>query len=95
MLNLKKSRAKKLLAGLTVLLTLILVTFSNPLSAGECEGALVKCLIDAGIATAITIVVGLTTGNFLGAVFGAATAGGAYGSFCLVGYSFCKIYYET
>jgi hypothetical protein len=94
MLNLKELRTKKFLAGAMALLILILVSVANPLSAGECQGAFIRCLIDAGIAIVITIIVGFTTGNFLGALFGAAAAGGACGTFCLVGYSFCKVYYE-
>jgi hypothetical protein len=94
MLNLNELRTKKFLAGAMALLILVLVCFANPLSAGECEGAFIRCVIDAGIATVITIIVGFATGNILGALFGAAAAGGAYGTFCLVGYSFCKVYYE-
>jgi hypothetical protein len=94
MLNLSELRTKKFLAGALAILILILVSAANPLSAGECEGAFIRCLIDAGIATVITIVVGFITGSMLGALFSAAAAGGAYGTFCLIGYSFCKVYYK-
>lgn len=95
MLNLKELRAKKFLAGAMALLILILVSVANPLSASVCEGAFIRCLIDAGIATVISVIVGFATGNIPGALFGAAAAGGAYGSFCLIGYSFCRVYYRT
>lgn len=89
---LKRKRVKQFMAGTLTLLTLILATFPHRLSADECDKALAKCAIDAGITMSVGLIVGLVSGN-VAALLGALAAGGAYMSFCLAGYDFCKRYY--
>jgi len=80
------------MAGTLTLLTLILATFSYPLSPDECDKALTQCAIDAGITMSIAIIIALVSGN-VAALLGAVAAGGTYLSFCFAGYDFCKRYY--
>lgn len=80
----------------TVVLSLsILMAFFSPpkLSADICSKAFIKCAIDAGIATFVSLVAGFAAGNFPGALLGFAAAGGTSLTFCLVGYDFCKRYF--
>ncbi len=66
----------------------------DQLYAGQCESALVDCMIDAGITTVLGAIAGFFSGSFFGSMFGAIAAGGSYSTMCLGGYHFCKRYYE-
>ncbi len=85
---------RKLLAGALVLLTFMPLVFPQRLSAGECEKAVVKCLIDIGVVAVVGLVAGAFSANPLGVLYGVSASGGAYLMFCLIGYEFCKLYYE-
>ena len=52
------------------------------------------CMADAGIVTVLGAIAGFFSGNIIGAMLGAAAAGGSYSSMCISGYDFCKRYYE-
>jgi hypothetical protein len=60
----------------------------------SCAKALIRCMVDAGIAEALGAVAGLFSGHIGGSLLGAAAAGGSYSIMCLAGYDFCKRYYE-
>lgn len=78
MKNLKKIKKNKILAAALALLLLTLIVTPFPLAAGECEGALGACLVDA-------IIAGL---------FGGIQTLLAYSAFCGIGYGWCLRYYS-
>ncbi len=92
--NLKGKKAKKLIAGALSLFLFMMIAAPHQLSAGECERALKRCIIDAGIATIMGAIAGSFSGNFIGSLFGAAAAGGSYATMCLAGFDFCKRYID-
>lgn len=89
----KGKKAKKFTAGALALFTLMLIAAPHQVLAGECDRALLKCAVDAWIATLLGTIAGLFSGNIVGALIGAGTAGGSYLTWCLIGYDFCKRYY--
>ncbi len=89
----KRKKTFRITAAALSLALLMAFTFPPQLSADICSKALLKCVIDAGIATFIGLVAGFAAGNFPGALLGVAAGGGTYLTFCLVGYDFCKRYY--
>jgi hypothetical protein len=93
MYHFRQKRIIKFTAGVLSLTTCVILVFPPKLSANECDRALTKCLIDAGIGAFLGLVGGLAAGNIPGALIGVAATGGISVSFCLVGYDFCKRYY--
>ena len=89
----KGKKAKKFTAGALALFTLMLIAAPHQVFSGDCERALLRCVIDAGIATILGTIAGLFSGNIAGALIGAGTAGGSYLTWCFIGYDFCKRYY--
>ena len=89
----KGKKAKKFTAVALALFTLMLIAAPHQVFAGECERALLKCAVDAGIATLLGTIAGMFSGNIVGALIGAGTAGGSYLTWCFIGYDFCKRYY--
>lgn len=93
MKDFKGKKVKKFTAGALVLFILILVGAPHQLLAGDCEAALEKCLVDAGIIAALGTIAGMFAGSIIGALLGTAAAGGTFLTWCLNGYDFCKRYY--
>jgi hypothetical protein len=92
--NLRGKKTKKLIAGALSLFLFMTIAAPHQLFAGQCERALKKCLIDAGIATIMGAIAGSFSGNFIGSFFGAVAAGGSYATMCLAGYDFCNRYLD-
>ncbi len=83
----------KYTAAVLSLTTCVILASPPKLSADECDRALTKCLIDAGIGAFLGLIGGLAAGNIPGALIGAAATAGVSLTFCLAGYDFCKRYY--
>lgn len=89
----RQKRILKVFAGVLSLSTFVILVFPPQLSADECDRALTKCLIDAGIGAFLGMVGGFAAGNIPGALIGVAATGGVSLAFCFVGYDFCKRYF--
>ncbi len=89
----RQKRILKVFASILSLSIFMILVFPPQLSADECDRALTKCLIDAGIGAFLGLVGGFAAGNIPGALFGVAATGGVSLSFCIVGYDFCKRYF--
>lgn len=92
--NLKGLRARKFTAAALALLTLMVILAPQKLSADECEKALIKCAIDAGIPFVMGLIASLISINIIPFLIGTVSSE-AYLSFCLNGYLFCLIYYKA
>ena len=90
----KRKKTKKLIAGVISLSLFMMIASPDQLNAGQCSRALLRCMVDAGIATVLGAIAGFFSGNLFGSMLGAAAAGGSYSTICLAGYDFCKRYYE-
>jgi len=91
--HLKQKGTYKGIAATLSLTVLMMLALPPKLSADVCDKALIKCMVDAGIAAVLGTVVGFFAGNIPGALLGVAAAGGVSLAFCLVGFDFCKRYY--
>jgi hypothetical protein len=80
----QKTKGGRLTAGLLAAMVLILACAAGSASAGVCERALTKCLIDFGLPNLASL---LASGAF-GLVAGLVLA-----QFCYNGYLFCVQYY--
>ena len=78
MKKLKKIKKNKILAATLILALMMVIVISSPLTADECENALVYCFIDA-------VLVG---------VFGGAEAWLYYSYACALGFDWCMRYYQ-
>ena len=94
MYNLRGKKTKKLIALALSLFLFMMIATPHQLFAGQCERALKRCLIDAGIATVMGAIAGSFSGNFIGSLLGAAAAGGSYATMCLAGFDFCNRYLD-
>lgn len=92
--NLRGRKTKKLITGALSLFLFMMIAAPDQLSAGRCERALIDCLIDAGIATAMGAVAGFFSAHLVGSLIGAAVAGGSYATMCLAGFDFCLRYVD-
>jgi hypothetical protein len=92
--NSKGKKTKKLIAVALSLFLFTTIATPHQLFAGQCERAIMRCMIDAGIATMMGAIAGFFSANIFGSLLGAAVAGGSYSTMCLAGYDFCKRYYE-
>jgi hypothetical protein len=92
--NLKGKKTKKLIAVALSLSLLMMIVAPHQLFAGQCERALKRCMIDAGIAMIMGAIAGSFSGNFIGSLFGATAAGGSYATMCLAGFDFCNRYLD-
>ncbi len=86
MKRLRNEAFKRYLSGFIVVMLLFFFVSMGDLSAGTCEKALKKCLIDAGAAG----VLGAVAGSLIGAAIGA----GVYAGWCVDGYFWCLSYYK-
>ena len=94
MIRFKKKEVNSLISAGLILFLLILIVAPSELSAGVCEKAFVKCLLDASFGMLLGIVAGFAVGNIPGALLGVAAVGGASLMFCLAGYDFCINYFQ-
>jgi hypothetical protein len=92
--HLRQKKVLKAVAFVLSLITMVILAFPPELSADECDRALTKCLIDAGFGSFLGLVGGFAAGNIPGALIGVAATAGVSLTFCLVGYDFCKRYYQ-
>lgn len=94
MIRIKHKEVNTLISAGLILFFLILLVSPGELSAGVCEKAFTKCIIDAGFSMLLGIVVGFAVGNIPGALLGAAAVGGTSFMWCLAGYDFCIHYFQ-
>ena len=92
--NLKGKKTKKFIAGVLFLFLFTMIAAPDQLYARGCGRALMRCMVDAGIATVLGAIAGFFSGNIIGSMLGAAAVGGSYSTMCLSGYDFCKRYYR-
>jgi len=78
-----KKRTSRTTAMVVLASVLFLWVLAAPSEAGVCEKALRTCLIEAGQASLISVILG---GGISAAVLG---------EFCVSGYLFCLLYYEA
>ena len=94
MIRIKHKKVNTLISAGLILFFLVLLVSPGELSAGVCEKAFIKCIIDATISMVLGIAAGVVLGNIPGALLAAAATGGGYFSWCLAGYDFCIRYFQ-
>lgn len=94
MIRIMQKEVNTLISAGLILFLLVLLVSPSELSAGACEKAFVKCLIDAGFGMLLGIVAGFALGNIPGALLGVAAVGGTSFLWCLAGYDFCVHYFQ-
>lgn len=94
MIRIMQKEVNSLISAGLILFLLILLVAPSELSAGVCEKAFVKCLLDASLGMLLGIIAGFAVGNIPGALLGVATVGGASLVWCLAGYDFCIHYFQ-
>ena len=90
MKRLKEKKLNKFLLGILILSIFSLTIGTHELSAGVCEKAFMKCLVDDVIASIATLIGGVPTGMpWLGLVVWTG-----FSQFCIDGFFWCLDYYE-
>jgi len=84
MKHFQKTKGGRLTAWLLAAMVMVMVVAAGPASAGVCERALTKCLIDVGVPNMAS----LLASGAIGFVAGLVLA-----QFCYNGYLFCVQYY--
>ncbi len=75
-----KTKTRRLAVTIALGIILALVLGATPSQAGPCERALGRCLIDAGMASVVSLI---ASGGLSAAILG---------QFCFSGYLFCVAY---
>ena len=94
MIRFMKKEVNPLISAGLILFLFILLVSPGELSAGVCEKAFIKCLLDAGFGMLLGIVAGFVVGNIPGALLAASAVGGTSLVWCLTGYDFCIHYFQ-
>ena len=94
MIRIMQKKVNTLISAGLILFLLVLLISPSELSAGVCEKAFIKCLIDASFGMLLGIVAGFVAGNIPGALLGVAAVGGTSLVWCLAGYDFCIHYFQ-